>query len=609
MYRLLMCSALLAWMGTAAVVGYAQAPATPADEAEDQAAAPVETSDASPGETDAAPPVPADAATPDETPAETDDENPGLGELDRAAQLKVSAEGLGDLNEVIDLLESALEKGLDEDNAEFANHLLMSTLLQRASTFASAILDRQLADPRQDPRWLQIRQFALTDLQRVVEMDERLWDAHLLIGRLQTLPLGDPRAARSEFTKVINSADAEPKQRAAALAMRGTVQQDEEKQLADFNEAIVLVKDKPEYLRLRAQHYYTQEQFDDALADIDNALRLEPEHATSHELRGMILLGLERYDDALLSFDRATELAPEAALPYQHRAELYRLQGNLEKAAEQLTKALELAPGNTATLLLRASIYFQLQKPELAIADVENIIRRQPQLLQAHLMRAELYAATDRVDQAIEQLERLSQFAPGQAQILEQLGSFYLVDGRPQKAIEACSEIIEADADNARALRTRGDAYLNIGRHAEAVADFDRALEVSAEDLGVLNNLAWVLATSPVDEVRDGQRAVQLATKAGELSAYQMPHILSTLAAAYAETGDFDSAMKWSEKAVELGKDDPSYEQLTQELAGYREGKPWREMQQAEDKPKSPSPSDHTYAPSAVPAPARTADF
>ena len=74
------------------------------------------------------------------------------------------------------------------------------------------------------------------------------------------------------------------------------------------------------------------------------------------------------------------------------------------------------------------------------------------------------------------------------------------------------------------------------------------------DDEHLLNNFAWVLATSPDDEFRDGKRAVELATKAAEQTNYETPHILSTLAAAYAETGDFENAKKWSAKAVELSQ-------------------------------------------------------
>jgi len=53
-----------------------------------------------------------------------------------------------------------------------------------------------------------------------------------------------------------------------------------------------------------------------------------------------------------------------------------------------------------------------------------------------------------------------------------------------------------------------------------------------AQNTGVLNNFAWVLATSPNDEVRSGKRSDELASKACEVTKYEQPHILSTLAAA-----------------------------------------------------------------------------
>ena len=114
--------------------------------------------------------------------------------------------------------------------------------------------------------------------------------------------------------------------------------------------------------------------------------------------------------------------------------------------------------------------------------------------------------------------------------------------------------MLEQESDNGRALRLRADAYLNLGQHAEAIADFDRALQELEPDEGLLNNFAWVLATSPEDKLRDGKRAVELATKAAEMSDYQTPHVLSTLGAAYAETGDFETAKKWSAKSIELSQ-------------------------------------------------------
>jgi tetratricopeptide (TPR) repeat protein len=121
---------------------------------------------------------------------------------------------------------------------------------------------------------------------------------------------------------------------------------------------------------------------------------------------------------------------------------------------------------------------------------------------------------------------------------------------------------------------------LGMGKHAEAVADYNKAVKLDPDDSGMLNNLAWVLATSPDDKLRDGKRAIELATKACELTDYKAAHILSTLAAACAETGDFATAIKWSKKSIELGKDsdDASIrEALAKELKNYEAKKPTRE--------------------------------
>jgi hypothetical protein len=97
------------------------------------------------------------------------------------------------------------------------------------------------------------------------------------------------------------------------------------------------------------------------------------------------------------------------------------------------------------------------------------------------------------------------------------------------------------------------------------------------KDHGILNNLAWILATSPDAKLRDGRRAVRLATTVCEATDYKLAYILSTLAAACAEAGDFPSAVKWSTKAVQIG-DQRHGESLKKELESYKAHKPWREL-------------------------------
>ena len=92
------------------------------------------------------------------------------------------------------------------------------------------------------------------------------------------------------------------------------------------------------------------------------------------------------------------------------------------------------------------------------------------------------------------------------------MAAIYLADKRPRKAIEVYTRLADDEDARAFALRGRGDARLAIGEHAAAIADYEEALKLDVQDAAVLNNLAWVLATSPDEDVRDGQKSVELAT-------------------------------------------------------------------------------------------------
>lgn len=93
--------------------------------------------------------------------------------------------------------------------------------------------------------------------------------------------------------------------------------------------------------------------------------------------------------------------------------------------------------------------------------------------------------------------------------------------------------------------------------------------------LPALNNLAWFLATCPDDAVRDGQRAIALLEPAMDQSA----QMLDTLAAAYAESGDFDHAGELQHQAIMslASEDDPRLTAFVQRLLVYRRGLPWRD--------------------------------
>jgi len=87
---------------------------------------------------------------------------------------------------------------------------------------------------------------------------------------------------------------------------------------------------------------------------------------------------------------------------------------------------------------------------------------------------------------------------------------------------------------------------------------FRKMLKLDPENPGALNSVAWILAASSDESIRDADEAIALATQAAERTNYRQPQVLDTLATAYAAKGRFDDAVMTIRKALELAAARPS---------------------------------------------------
>ncbi|MHC4179115.1 MAG: tetratricopeptide repeat protein, partial [Planctomycetota bacterium] len=353
----------------------------------------------------------------------------GQADLDRATELKLTAKSINDLAEVLRLLESALDKGLDEENAQFANSLLASTLIQRGSVTAKMLVLISERDPslaRRDPKFADRRKAALADLERGVKLNPKQPQAIYFIARLNVFPGGDAKRAIEALGQAIELSSEQPPLRAKALMLRATVEKDPEKKMTDLDEAVRIVPDDPAPLRTRGLLRADMGDPEKALTDLDKAIELAPKHLNTYQAKAMVLTRMKRYDEALASLDKAGELVPNSVLPRLQKARIHGLQSNLDAALWELDQAHLMDPKNVAVLLLRAGAYRDQGEKEKALADADRALKLAPKLPGAMRLRAVLLADAGKPNEAIAQLEELRREDPKDILALLQLGMLYV---------------------------------------------------------------------------------------------------------------------------------------------------------------------------------------
>ena len=127
------------------------------------------------------------------------------------------------------------------------------------------------------------------------------------------------------------------------------------------------------------------------------------------------------------------------------------------------------------------------------------------------------------------------------------------------------------------AFNNRGNAWCAKKEYLKAIADYDEAIRLDPKFALAFTNRAWLLATCPDANLRDGKKAVETAIRACELSEWKAPYAISTLAASYAEAGDFDRAVMFQGKVNSLYSDPEDRRKGEERLKLYREKKPYRQ--------------------------------
>ncbi len=522
----------------------------------------------------------------------------GEEDFEEASRLRLKVDSLETLKELIGLAESAIKKGLDAADMEAAKKLVASSYIQKTELMIGMLNGSQQLSRARIEKLL--KEF-VTDLEQAIEYDPKLIDAYLIKTELHArrtekdLAFETANAGIEALLPDAKQSDPEGKEKLSRLIMmRAGLRANPTEQLDDLKLSIQTNPSNVASITLYRANAMQQSKTVEAIDFLKSMVELHPENELlACSTAELMAITPESIPDAIKLLTEKLSAMPNSVEMLKSRAKIYSVNKEADLAKADMDKVVELASADIEGLLLRAQVLLDDDKLDEARKDVDAAYELDNNRVGTILLRAAIASAQKRYGDAISDYQLILKNTPkGQEKnprLLMQLALLYSQDNRPTQAIKIFDQVIKTNQDYWEAYRLRGDTRLGLGDHENAIKDFESALEFAPEAetdrSGILNNLSWVLSTTPNDALRDGKRALEYAIEACKLTDYKAPHILSTLAAAHAEVGEFDQAVEWSQKGVELARETNAaqLEQLESELKSYQEKKPWREKTETKE--------------------------
>jgi tetratricopeptide (TPR) repeat protein len=217
---------------------------------------------------------------------------------------------------------------------------------------------------------------------------------------------------------------------------------------------------------------------------------------------------------------------------------------------------------------------------EEAVAQFEKAVELQPDFVAARAHLGGALAKAGRLDEALVQLRKALERDAAYAPAHYSLGLVLSQRGDAHGAIVEWRSALDLDPKYAEAHNSLGEALYAQGRTAEALAHWRDGIRLQPNDAPALRWAAWVLATSPDATIRNGGEALAFAVRAVEVSGGKDARMLDTLAAAYAEAGQFADAALTARRALARAaqENQPALaDDIRIRIALYEADRPFRE--------------------------------
>jgi tetratricopeptide (TPR) repeat protein len=286
------------------------------------------------------------------------------------------------------------------------------------------------------------------------------------------------------------------------------------------------------------------------LAIWQNVLETHPRNARAHANVGLLLAREGRIQEAIAESRLAIEIKPNFAGAHRDLGAFLLDSGEIDDSIEQHEIAVEIEPNREEFHVNLAGALLRKGRFDEAIAQYRQALSIKPSLVEARTTLAGALLRQGKVADAIHESEEALKLDPDSARIHHNLAESLISQGQIDEGIKHCKRALEIQPNFAAAHFNLGNTLYQRGQTLDAITHLRAAVKLEPNQAWYLARLAWVLATSPDDSSRSGAESILLAQRAAELTLNADATALDTLAAAYAESGQFDNAVAIGRQAL-----------------------------------------------------------
>ena len=260
--------------------------------------------------------------------------------------------------------------------------------------------------------------------------------------------------------------------------------------------------------------------------------------------------------EAAVQFQKALSLSPG-------HADTQKAQTLPAEALADLRAAARLHPHDAASQARLAYALVQAGQLDEAVEQFQKAIQIRPDSPEAHNDLAVVLLEKGDAEQAVFQFYQALKLAPDNAFVRTNLIQLFARLTRDTNAVARLQRVVQLTPEWAQAHYSLAVALQSDHQFSPALVHYKKALDLEPQNLAVQSRLAWLLATCPDASLRNGSRSLELARQIERLSDGRNPQVPDILAAAFAETGQFDQALQTATRACALAASQTNQPLLT----------------------------------------------